>query len=257
VLPAPGVQLAEEGSTVDIAVSTGQPASLQFQVSNPSTFSWAKGNTLEARLTLSLPADVTATLTRHGQQLRKWQLHEEAGVSKASLRMPAAARTAGVYTIAWTARASGQSASRMTHVRVLPPSRHTGTAAPPAPPAATAPPAVSPPALPAPVAAHTPLAAPPAIPVPSAPPVTHQAVVPRPTTHHLVRPKAPQAPTLKQVRRALSPVVTPAGGGAKAGSDRVLGGLLGVAAVLLLGAFFLSLGAQPVPVGAGRAFVRS
>src|SRR5205807_8000783 len=57
VIAGPGVQLAEEGSAVDIVVSAGTaPTALLFTVSAPTSFSPAKARSLKARITLSRQA---------------------------------------------------------------------------------------------------------------------------------------------------------------------------------------------------------
>jgi len=260
------VQLAEEGSSVDILVSVGtSQAPLSFLVSAPKSFSPAKAKSLKARVTLSRAAKLTITLLRGKKQVKTWKRSVAAGNSTLKLAMPGRLR-AGTYSIRWVARADSETKQKTTALRVAAlPKRRGASVAPgaqsgpskpssslPRPPAAASARPVVPVPAPAPGSASKPT---PQAVAPVAPTVAPAAApAPRPAHHAVSTPSivathaVPRAP--HRISTAPHAVVAYV---EASRSDRTVGILLGLAAVLLLAAFFLSLGQDPQPSRA-RAF---
>ncbi|MDQ2982974.1 MAG: Ig-like domain-containing protein, partial [Actinomycetota bacterium] len=121
VLGDSSVRLAEEGTAVALAISTGPAAAaLTFEPRHPATFSWARNKVLKARLALNLQAQVTVTLKRRAKKLKTWHVSGKPGNTLLKLRLPRSARKAGRYTLTWVAEASGgQKVTKTTRLRVL------------------------------------------------------------------------------------------------------------------------------------------
>jgi hypothetical protein len=248
VVTSPGVQLAAEGSAIDVTISDGAAGPLAFSVSHAPKLVWATSRSLDVRVTASLPAAVTATLVSpRGKALRRWTVAVRAGLNSVRLVFPASARRAGRYALRWRAATPRSTAvTRTSYVRVVVPGlAHTAAVAP----------AVAPPAPPAPPrpAAIVPAPAPPVPPAPQLPSTTVEIAKPAPPKprlqHHRPTPRAVAVP-----RQALKPVAEALDRG-ESGSEkdnRLLGGLIGLAALLAGTAYWLSLSTpsvrRPLPV---------
>jgi hypothetical protein len=172
-----------------------------------------------------------------GKSIRSWQLQAVAGSTTVKLRFPAAAASAGRYTLRWTATASGSKpVSTTTRVRVVLPKkkkkpRATTFAAPRSTPPAR--PRARP--LPARIIARSAW--------PLASPVTaHAVAAAKPATPSWHRTAFDTPEVLKPIVDALAPQP------AEPEHDNwLLGVLIVLAGIFLIGAYALSLGGAVAP----------
>ncbi len=118
------VELRFKGSAVDLTVS-GKPApvvqsKLAFRVAGQTTLKGAARGFVAARLKLSKPARVVATLysPRH-VRLYTWRLDVRAGARVVKLRWPKQVRRTGTYSVVWVARSQAQTQRRTQKVRLV------------------------------------------------------------------------------------------------------------------------------------------
>ena len=246
VIAGSGVVLAEEGSAVDFVVSAGTAeVPLSLAVSAPKTFAPAKVRLLKARISLSRPAQVSATLLRGKKTVRTWRLTGPVGSSAVKLLMPRPL-AAGSYTIVWVARADADTKQVTTPLRVLKiRAAHRGAGV--APSHRRAPVNPPPPKAPRPVeAASRPVAPAPAV-KPARKATTSVHEVRRAARKRTVRPShrsvlhvaRPHRPAAKPDRHVHAHRAAPT---RWSSPSRLAGILVGIAAVVLLAVFLLNVG---------------
>jgi hypothetical protein len=106
-----------ESSAIDLVVARGVASpetKLVFSVAGSKKLLVAKTTTIAARIKVSRPANVTATLyTAKKQRLYTWRLKVKAGANVVKLRLPTQIRRPGAYSLTWVAR-SGTETVRHT-----------------------------------------------------------------------------------------------------------------------------------------------
>jgi hypothetical protein len=127
IAPDPS-QLRAQGSSIDLVVS-GKPVATQtassrlaFTVVGSKVYSPATRNFVAARIKVTKPASVVATLYSPKRvRLYTWRRVVRAGAQIVKLQMPTQIRRAGVYTLVWTARSGDQVLRKTQKVRVAGP----------------------------------------------------------------------------------------------------------------------------------------
>jgi hypothetical protein len=128
VIAPQGIQLRTQGSAVDVVVSGKAEATqvasskLIFNVVGTKVFSPKARNYVAARIKVTKPAQVVATLysPKH-VRLYTWRRTVRAGAQIVKLTMPKEIRRAGTYTLVWTARSGEQTIRKTQKVRVAGP----------------------------------------------------------------------------------------------------------------------------------------
>ena len=112
VIGPANLRLALESSAIDLVVARGvtsPEAKLVFSVAGSKKLTVAKRMTIAARIKVSRPADVTATLyTASKQRLYTWRVKVKAGANVVKLRLPTQIRRPGTYSLTWVARSGSQ-----------------------------------------------------------------------------------------------------------------------------------------------------
>jgi hypothetical protein len=120
-----GLSLALESSAIDLVVARGVASpetKLVFSVAGAKKLTVAKAMSIAARINVSRPADVTATLySAKKQRLYTWRLKVKAGANVVKLRLPAQIRRPGTYTLTWVARSGTQTIRRTVKVTLVGP----------------------------------------------------------------------------------------------------------------------------------------
>jgi hypothetical protein len=110
------LRLAAESSEIDLVVARGATAPqtrLVFSVTGADTLVLRKRTTIGARVNVSRPATMTATLsTGRRQRLYTWRLRVKAGANIVKLTLPQQVRRPGIYTLTWIARSGSETVSR-------------------------------------------------------------------------------------------------------------------------------------------------
>jgi hypothetical protein len=118
-------ELRAQGSTIDVVVSgktvatTVVSSKLTFDVVGTKVYTPAARNYVAARIKVTKPAQVVATLysPKH-VRLYTWRRTAHAGAQIFKLTMPAQIRRSGIYTLVWTARSGDQVLRKTQQVRV-------------------------------------------------------------------------------------------------------------------------------------------
>jgi hypothetical protein len=115
VLRREGNALAVDGAKIDLVVAGAMPqTALAFQVTSAKRYVLGRRTTLKARVQVTRPAAVVATLqSRTGKRLHTWRRTVRAGSSVVRLALPTRVRTPGVYRLVWVA-SSGKATVRKT-----------------------------------------------------------------------------------------------------------------------------------------------
>jgi hypothetical protein len=116
-----GLVLAEEGSAIDVTVSSGAAQSrLLLKVTTAPRLKPAVRKNLAARVSVTRASRVTAELfSPLHVKLYTWRFSVKAGRSIVKLRLPHQVRRSGVYTMRWTARSGRQTISRKITIRLV------------------------------------------------------------------------------------------------------------------------------------------
>jgi hypothetical protein len=122
VVEPAGPRLEPEGTKIDLVVAgaavADEPA-LALRVSGQRTRLAGKQRLLTARVTVTRPARVTATLLGpRGGGVATWRLYVRAGSTPVRLRLPARARRPGRYRVVWRADAAGETVRRTHTLRL-------------------------------------------------------------------------------------------------------------------------------------------
>ena len=81
-----------------------------------------KTTTIAARIKVSRPASVTATLyTAKKQRLYTWRLKVKAGANVVKLRLPTQIRRPGTYSLTWVARSGTETIRRTVKLTLVGP----------------------------------------------------------------------------------------------------------------------------------------
>jgi hypothetical protein len=121
------LRLALESSAIDLVVARGVASpetKLVFSVagSKKLTLKKTQPTTIAARIKVSRPANVTATLySAKKQRLYTWRLKVKAGANVVKLRLPPQIRRPGTYTLTWVARSGTQTVRRTVKVTLVGP----------------------------------------------------------------------------------------------------------------------------------------
>jgi hypothetical protein len=118
-------ELRAQGAAIDLVVSGKSAASpvvsskLTFDVVGTKVYTPAARNYVAARIKVTKPAQVVATLysPRH-VRLYTWRRTAHAGAQIFKLTMPKQIRRSGIYTLVWTARTSDQVMRKTQKVRI-------------------------------------------------------------------------------------------------------------------------------------------
>jgi hypothetical protein len=112
VLGPSELRLALESTEIDLVVARGVTApetKLVFSVAGSKRLAVRKATTIAARIKVSRPADVTATLySASKQRLYTWRVKVKAGANVVKLKLPAEIRRPGTYSLTWVARSGTQ-----------------------------------------------------------------------------------------------------------------------------------------------------
>jgi hypothetical protein len=113
--------LAPQGAAIDVTVAPGGAAtSLVFKVVTAPRFKPAKRKLFAARVLLTRSASVTAQLYGPRRvRLYTWHFKVRAGRTILRLRIPRQVQRPGIYTLRWSARAGGETASRTIRFRIV------------------------------------------------------------------------------------------------------------------------------------------
>ena len=117
-----GANIAAAGAAIDLVVAgTGPQTKLVFSVVGTKTIKVARHGVVAARISVSKPASVAATLVNSaGTKLHTWRFSVRAGVSIVKLRLPASAAKAGRYRLVWVATtATGEKDTHTLVVQVV------------------------------------------------------------------------------------------------------------------------------------------
>jgi hypothetical protein len=116
-----GLVLAPQGAAIDVTVAPGGAAtSLVFKVVTAPRFKPAKRKLFAARVLLTRSASVTAQLySPRRVHLYTWRFKVRAGSTILRLRIPRQVQRPGIYTLRWSARAGGETASRTIRFRIV------------------------------------------------------------------------------------------------------------------------------------------
>ncbi|MHB8643094.1 MAG: OmpL47-type beta-barrel domain-containing protein [Gaiellaceae bacterium] len=116
-----GLKLAPANIPVDLSVSGAAPATkLAFNVVGTKTVRVTKSGVVAARISVSKPAAVVATLySPRAAKLQIWRFKVRAGVSIVRLHLPSSASFAGRYKLVWIARSSAERISHTILVQVV------------------------------------------------------------------------------------------------------------------------------------------
>jgi len=121
------LRLALESSAIDLVVAravASPETKLVFSItgSKKLTLRKERGTTIAARIKVSRPANVTATLhTAKNQRLHTWQLKVKAGANVVKLRLPPHIRRPGRYSLTWVARSETETIRRTLNVTLVGP----------------------------------------------------------------------------------------------------------------------------------------
>ncbi len=126
VIAPAGIQLAVQSSRIDLVVAratTDPQTKLVFSVATAKTLKVKRNATIAARIKVSKPADVTATLYGvRKQRLYSWKkLHVDAGANVIKLRLPKQIRRPGTYRLTWIARSETETVRRTIKVVLVGP----------------------------------------------------------------------------------------------------------------------------------------
>ena len=94
---------------------------LVFTVAGSKTLALKKRTTIAARVKVSKPATLTATLsTSAKKKLYTWKVrHLKAGANVVKLTLPKQIRRPGTYTVTWIARAGKETVSRTVKLKLV------------------------------------------------------------------------------------------------------------------------------------------
>ena len=115
---------AELSTKIDLVVSReliAPQAQLVFTVAGSKTLALKKRTTIAARVKVSKPATLTATLSSSAKQkLYTWKVrHLKAGANVVKLTLPKQIRRPGTYTVTWIARAGKETVSRTVKLKLV------------------------------------------------------------------------------------------------------------------------------------------
>jgi uncharacterized repeat protein (TIGR02059 family) len=115
-----GLSAEVEGTAVDLVVAAGGPETkLAFNVVGTTRVTTSRGERVAARISVSKPASVTATLSDpRGRKLKSWKFSVKAGVTIKKLPLPGSVKP-GVYKLTWVARSGVEQIKRTILVRVV------------------------------------------------------------------------------------------------------------------------------------------
>ncbi|HUP31656.1 MAG TPA: PASTA domain-containing protein, partial [Gaiellaceae bacterium] len=120
-----GMHLAVEASTIDlvVAIATGVPQTrLVFAVAGAKSLKLVKRTQIPVRISVSKPADVTATLFGvDTKRLYTWRLNVKAGANLVKLTLPRQIRRPGTYTLTWVARSGTETIRRTVRLKLVGP----------------------------------------------------------------------------------------------------------------------------------------
>jgi hypothetical protein len=116
-----GLALAPQGAAIDVTVAPGgATTSLVFKVVTAPRFKPAQRKQLAARVLLTRSASVTAQLfSPRRVRLYTWHFRVRAGRTILRLHIPRQVRRPGIYTLRWSARAGGETASCTMTIRLV------------------------------------------------------------------------------------------------------------------------------------------
>jgi hypothetical protein len=116
-----GLALAEQGSAIDITVSSGSALTgLVLKVTTAPRIKPSVRKKIAARVSVTRAARVTAELfSPRRVKLYTWRYSAKAGQSIVKLRLPRQVRRPGVYTMRWTARSGRETISRKITIRFM------------------------------------------------------------------------------------------------------------------------------------------
>jgi CheY-like chemotaxis protein len=109
---------------IDLVVSRefiAPQTQLVFTVAGSKSLALKKRTTIAARVKVSKPARLTATLSSAGKQkLFTWKVrHLKAGANVVKLTLPKQIRRPGTYTVTWIARAGKETVSRTVKLKLV------------------------------------------------------------------------------------------------------------------------------------------
>ncbi len=116
-----GLGLAAANIPVDLSVSGAAPATkLAFNVVGTKTVRVTRSGLVAARISVSKPASVVATLfSPRATKLQIWRFNVHAGVSIVKLHLPSSAAFAGRYKLVWIAKSATERISHTILVQVV------------------------------------------------------------------------------------------------------------------------------------------
>jgi hypothetical protein len=121
------LRLALESSAIDLVVASGGavPApqtKLAFSVAGSKRLALTKQTSIAARIKVSRPANVTATLYgAKSKRLYTWRLRVKPGANIVKLRLPTQIRKPGAYQLTWIARSGTETIRRSVKVTLVGP----------------------------------------------------------------------------------------------------------------------------------------
>ena len=120
-----GLQMAIESSEIDLVVARGTaPGQTKFvlQVASARTLSLSRPTTVAARVKVTRPAELIATLYSPAKRrLFTWSRDVQPGSTIVKLRLPPQVRRPGTYRIVWVARSSAEAIRRTIRFRLVAP----------------------------------------------------------------------------------------------------------------------------------------
>ena len=119
------LKLALESSAIDLVVARGVTSAetkLVFSVAGSKKLVVTKTTTIAARIKVSRPASVTATLySAKKQRLYTWRLKVKAGANVVKLQLPTQIRRPGTYSLTWVARSGTETIRRTVKLTLVGP----------------------------------------------------------------------------------------------------------------------------------------
>ena len=124
VAPA-ALTMAVESSAIDLVVARGTAAArtkFVLQVASAPTVTLQKRTSLAARVKVTRPAQLTATLYSPAKKrVSTWKRNVKAGSTIVRLQLPARIKRPGTYRVVWVARSGAETIRRTVNIRLAAP----------------------------------------------------------------------------------------------------------------------------------------
>ncbi len=118
-----GLSMAVESTPIDLVVARGAtavPTKFVLQVASAKTLKVAKRTTIAARVKVTRPAQLTATLYSPAKRrLFTWRRNARSGSNIVKLELPLHVRRPGSYRVVWVARSGSETIRRTIRFRLV------------------------------------------------------------------------------------------------------------------------------------------